>query len=122
MMVDLSASNVQSGRLEEQWAESAAVLLLRPVQDQRGYEAPLFESELAECTFVEYPIDTWSKATLAAAPLFSASWQAAALLSQSMGTSSLELPGARASMPQLSTQGAQVTRHGKPSARVQSIC
>ena len=26
---------------------------------------------------MEYPIDTWSKATLAIAPLFSASWEAA---------------------------------------------
>ena len=35
-------------------------------------------AELAECKFNEYPIDTWSKATLAVAPLFSATWAAAA--------------------------------------------
>ncbi len=68
----------QGERLQEQWPGSAAALLLRPAADARGYEAPLFDAELAECKFVEYPIDTWSKATLAIAPLFSASWEAAA--------------------------------------------
>lgn len=68
----------QGERLEAQWAASAAALLLRPAADARGYNAPLFDAELAECQFAEYPIDTWSKATLAIAPLFSASWEAAA--------------------------------------------
>lgn len=64
--------------MEEQWPSAAAALLLRPAADARGWDAPLFDAELAECKFAEYPIDTWSKATLAVAPLFSASWQAAA--------------------------------------------
>ena len=40
-------------------------------------------AELAECKFNEYPIDTWSKATLAMAPLFSVTWEAAASQSAS---------------------------------------
>lgn len=66
---------LQHDRLEDLWTQSAATLLLRSAQDERGYETPIFDTELAECKFAEYPIDTWSKATLAAAPLFSASWQ-----------------------------------------------
>ena len=43
----------------------------------------MLHAELAECKFTEYPVDTWSKATLAVAPLFSATWEAAASQSAS---------------------------------------
>ena len=43
----------------------------------------LLHAELAECKFTECPVDTWSKATLAVAPLFSATWEAAASQSAS---------------------------------------
>ena len=43
----------------------------------------MLRAELAECKFTEYPVDTWSKATLAVAPLFSATWEAAASQSAS---------------------------------------
>ena len=55
----------QAERLEAQWPQSAAALLLALAADSPRFEAPLFETGLAECKFNEYPIDTWSKATLA---------------------------------------------------------
>ena len=63
-------SSPQSERLEEQWPRSSAALLLRLAADEGGYEQPLFETELAQCKFAEYPIDTWSKATLAVGLFF----------------------------------------------------
>ena len=59
------ASCAQAARLEAQWPQSAAGLLLALAADSPRYEAPLFETGLAECKFNEYPIDTWSRATLA---------------------------------------------------------
>ena len=47
------------------------------------FSSKCWSAELAECKFNEYPIDTWSKATLAMAPLFSATWEAAASQSAS---------------------------------------
>ena len=58
-------TSAQVERLEAQWPQSAAALLLALAADSPRYEAPLFETGLAECKFDEYPIDTWSRATLA---------------------------------------------------------
>lgn len=41
--------------------------------------------ELAECKFAEYPIDTYGKATLGMAPLFSSQWSSSQDSSQSQG-------------------------------------
>ena len=41
--------------------------------------------ELAECKFAEYPIDTYGKATLGMAPLFSYQWSSSQDSSQSQG-------------------------------------
>lgn len=41
--------------------------------------------ELAECKFAEYPIDTYGKATLGMAPLFSSQWASSQDSSQSQG-------------------------------------
>jgi hypothetical protein len=60
----------QAERLERQWPRSAAALLLRLAMDEAHYEQPLFDAELAQCRFAEYPIDTWSRATLAVGGLF----------------------------------------------------
>lgn len=41
--------------------------------------------ELAECKFAEYPIDTYGKATLGMAPLFSSQWSSSQDASQPQG-------------------------------------
>ncbi|KAL3135934.1 hypothetical protein ABBQ32_006979 [Trebouxia sp. C0010 RCD-2024] len=72
-------------RLESQWAQSAATLLLELPKSQRLYTAAMFDRELAECKFAEYPIDTYGKATLGMPPLFSSQWGSSQDSSQSQG-------------------------------------
>lgn len=47
--------------------------------------APCACRELAECKFAEYPIDTYGKATLGMAPLFSSQWSNSQDSSQPQG-------------------------------------
>ena len=54
--------------------------------------------ELAECKFAEYPIDTYGKATLGMAPLFSSQWSSSQGSSQSQGMLATA-PGADARSP-----------------------
>lgn len=58
-----TAPPAQRQRVGELWPGAAAQLLLRS-SFGADVDEPLFPEPLAECTFQEYPIDTWQKARL----------------------------------------------------------
>ena len=67
---------MQAPRLERQWASSAAALCLELARASPRYKREVFGTELAECSFQPYSVDTTSQNTLGVAPLFSQQWEA----------------------------------------------
>ena len=66
----------QAPRLERQWASSAATLCLELARASPRYTREMFDTQLAECEFQPYTINTTSTNTLGMAPLFSQQWEA----------------------------------------------
>jgi len=62
VFIFVAAIAAQRKRVGELWPGAAAQLLLRAACLGFDVSDPLFREPLAECTYREYPIDTWQQA------------------------------------------------------------
>ncbi|KAK9829312.1 hypothetical protein WJX72_005143 [[Myrmecia] bisecta] len=113
-------ASLWTGRLEAQWAQSAAVLLLELPRNHAGYKDEYFASKLAECTFNEYPVNTWGKATMAMAPIFSSQWAASLSASQS-ADGSMGMTRGPAAPTQYTQVGAGMVRATQRATQSQTV-
>ncbi|KAK9867398.1 hypothetical protein WJX84_001490 [Apatococcus fuscideae] len=74
-------------KIENHWAQSSALLLMELAQAHQDSSKSIYDRPLAECNFVEYPVDTLQMGTHLSAPMFSPQWTASQS-THSLGASS----------------------------------